>query len=197
MTEWLSAKTARLFVATNGSINTCHNDLVDWAISGQLTFRGLSAETNNVDEIPKVFWKHVIVGHIRWSSSQATANVPAPSDHDRPRKMTFYAIECKRQDLLAVMEPTSVPPSNALPTKNDPSSLARGARRKAVWDDWVASLAWLCVDGQVHGGLTQTELLNLIANDMVARDIEEMPRSTAQGATTRVLEVLRKEGVNS
>ncbi len=197
MTEWLSAKDARHFVATNGSINTCHNDLVDWAISGQLRFRGVSSEANKVEEIPQAYWKHVIVRLIRWSSSQATFNVPARSYRDPPLNLTFYAIECQRHDLLAVMGLTDAPLMNSSQTRTDPPPLGRGARRKGVWDDWVASLAWLCIDGKVHGGLTQTELLNLVANDMAARDIEEVPRSTAQGAVSRVLDVLRKEDVNS
>lgn len=72
-----------------------------------------------------------------------------------------------------------------------------GRRRAAEWNDWIAALALLAADGKIQASLTQTELLKMVADKMAEWEINEMSRSTVQGAADRVLGAFRDEGIFS
>lgn len=75
--------------------------------------------------------------------------------------------------------------------------LVKSRKLRGNWPEWIASAVWLAADGKIHGGVTQTELLDMIADDLANMGNDGVARATAQPSADAILTRFRNEGVFS
>jgi hypothetical protein len=96
---------------------------------------------------------------------------------------------------MAAQHPAAVNPKVQVSEGGGKKVAGRPLSRKR--DDWTAYLVWAVVDGRIFGNMTASDALAIIASDMADDGIDEVPRSTVLNTINAVLNILRRNGVES